>query len=238
MNLLFRQNLIIAGMCLLLNLYANPAYAILDAVFANEFGEANRVCLGDGTGGFTCSDVASDDVLNDSQGVALGDVNGDNILDAVFANRNDPNRVCRGDGTGGFTCEDVASDDTNRSRGVALGDVNGDNILDAVFANLGEANRVCRGDGTGGFTCSDVASADTNDSQGVALGDVGAIRIPVCKDLDIDGNGTADALSDGILIIRYLFGFLGDALVDGAVAPNCTRCSAPQIEECIEDIMP
>ncbi len=43
--------------------------------------------------------------------------------------------------------------------------------------------------------------------------------------LDIDGNGRADALTDGLLMMRYLFGFRGQTLVAGAVASDCTRCS-------------
>jgi hypothetical protein len=110
-----------------------PAWAsTLDAVFANSL-EPNRVCLNDGSGGFTCSDVSGD--TNQSRGVALGDVDDLNGLDAVFANLDQPNRVCLNDGSGGFTCSDVSSD-TNRSFGVALGDVDGVNGVDAVFANL------------------------------------------------------------------------------------------------------
>jgi hypothetical protein len=56
--------------------------------------------------------------------------------------------------------------------------------------------------------------------------------------LDIDGNGQYDALTDGILILRYLFGFRGTTLIDGAVAPDCTRCTAPEIEAYIQDLMP
>ncbi len=43
--------------------------------------------------------------------------------------------------------------------------------------------------------------------------------------LDIDGNGSVTALSDGIIAVRYLFGgtFSGNALINGAVAPNATR---------------
>ena len=157
----------------ILSPYDSLTHASLDTIFAN-FDQPNRVCLGDGTGGFTCSDVSDD--TNDSSGIALGDVNGDTFLDAVFANGGpfpitdgEQNRVCLGDGTGGFTCSDV-SDDTNDSLGVALGDVNGDTFLDAVFADS-DFNRVCLGDGTGGFTCSDV-SDDIIPSLGVALGDV------------------------------------------------------------------
>ena len=51
------------------------------------------MCLGDGDGGFTCSDVSTDSTRN--TGVALGDVNNDTFLDAVFATLG-RNRVCLG----------------------------------------------------------------------------------------------------------------------------------------------
>ena len=43
--------------------------------------------------------------------------------------------------------------------------------------------------------------------------------------LDIDGNGKVDALTDGIMAVRYMFGsaFSGNALIAGAIAPNATR---------------
>ena len=56
--------------------------------------------------------------------------------------------------------------------------------------------------------------------------------------IDVDGNGTCDALTDGLLIIRYLFGFRGDALIEGAVAGDCTRCTASEIEAYLLQIMP
>jgi hypothetical protein len=60
----------------------------------------------------------------------------------------------------------------------------------------------------------------------------------VVRCFDIDGNGQPDALTDGILILRYLFGFRGATLIDGAVAPDCTRCTAPEIEAYIQGLMP
>ena len=48
--------------------------------------------------------------------------------------------------------------------------------------------------------------------------------------LDVDGNGKSDALTDGLLGLRYLFGFRGDVLTIGAVAPDCVRCDAGAIE--------
>jgi len=47
--------------------------------------------------------------------------------------------------------------------------------------------------------------------------------------LDVDGDGSAGALTDGVLIVRYLFGFTGAQLTDGAVGPGCTRCDATSI---------
>ena len=174
----------------------------LDAVFANDglnFGRwidnaENRICLGDGTGSFTCSDVSVDS--SRSEDVALGDVNNDTFLDAVFANRFVPNQVCLGDGTGSFTCSDVSAD-TDRSLGVALGDANGDTFLDAVFANAfsEQPNRICLGDGTGSFTCSDVSD---NTSRGVALGEVDqaiviAAVLPSSRSVQVDDTATAFA---------------------------------------------
>ena len=46
------------------------------------------------------------------------------------------------------------------------------------------------------------------------------------SELDIDGDGESKPLTDGRLLIRYLFGFSGDSLVNGAVGPEATRNSA------------
>jgi hypothetical protein len=56
--------------------------------------------------------------------------------------------------------------------------------------------------------------------------------------LDIDGNGAQDALTDGLLIVRYLFGFRGDTLIDSAVAPDATRTTTEEIQAFITSFMP
>lgn len=48
--------------------------------------------------------------------------------------------------------------------------------------------------------------------------------------LDIDSDGRADPLTDGVLIVRYLFGLRGGALIGGAVAGGAGRTTAPAIE--------
>jgi hypothetical protein len=49
--------------------------------------------------------------------------------------------------------------------------------------------------------------------------------------VDADGDGEAEPLTDGLLILRWVFGFTGQPLVIGAVdASDCTRCTAGEIE--------
>ena len=55
---------------------------------------------------------------------------------------------------------------------------------------------------------------------------------------DVDGNGSLDALSDGLLILRYMFQLRGDDLIDGALAQDGTRNTALQIENYIDSYYP
>ena len=64
-------------------------------------------------------------------------------------------------------------------------------------------------------------------------------RIAILGDLaDIDGNGEVDALTDGLLTLRYLFGLEGDTLIAGVVASDATRTSAADIEAHLKTLMP
>ena len=54
--------------------------------------------------------------------------------------------------------------------------------------------------------------------------------------LDIDGNGTVEALTDGILTVRHLFGLTGEPLIQGAVASDATLTAAAEIEAYLESI--
>ncbi|MEQ1597426.1 MAG: hypothetical protein ABL985_20275, partial [Casimicrobium sp.] len=56
--------------------------------------------------------------------------------------------------------------------------------------------------------------------------------------LDIDDNGNPDAYTDGLLVIRYLFGLRGNPLIAGAVDPLGNRKTAPEIESYIQSLMP
>ena len=64
-------------------------------------------------------------------------------------------------------------------------------------------------------------------------------RIAILGDLaDIDGNGTIDALTDGLLTLRYLFGLEGDILIAGVVADDATRKTAAEIEAHLDALTP
>jgi hypothetical protein len=56
--------------------------------------------------------------------------------------------------------------------------------------------------------------------------------------LDIDGNGSADALTDGLLIVRYLSGLRGTELIAGAADPLGIRKTAPDIEFYLQALLP
>lgn len=56
----------------------------------------------------------------------------------------------------------------------------------------------------------------------------------VLASLDIDGDGEATALSDGLMVIRRFFGFTGDSLISGAVSDGATYKTAETIAERID----
>jgi len=56
--------------------------------------------------------------------------------------------------------------------------------------------------------------------------------------LDIDGDGESKPLTDGLLLIRYLFGFSGDSLISGAIGSGATRDTAEAVEAYIKERVP
>jgi hypothetical protein len=54
--------------------------------------------------------------------------------------------------------------------------------------------------------------------------------------VDIDSDGEVDALTDGLLILRYLFGLRGDSLIAGALSEGSDRSTVNQIEEYMASI--
>jgi len=56
--------------------------------------------------------------------------------------------------------------------------------------------------------------------------------------LDIDGDGNVDALTDGLLILRYLFGVRGQRLIQQAAMPGAPRNTVTLIENYLGTLTP
>jgi hypothetical protein len=85
-------------------------------------------------------------------------------------------------------------------------------------------------------------NADNDDDGDGVLDSVDLYPLDASKTneqlLDIDGNGKVDALTDGLVILRYVFGLRGDILIGGVVASDATRISAEEIEAYLASLMP
>ena len=55
---------------------------------------------------------------------------------------------------------------------------------------------------------------------------------------DIDGDGSVDALSDGLLLLRHLFDITGDSLINAVVHPNGSRQTAAEVTTYMDQYMP
>ena len=90
-----------------------------------------------------------------------------------------------------------------------------------------------------GFTGDALASgAVATDADRNTPESISSLLSEADSELDIDGNGESKALTDGLLLIRYLFGFTGDALTSGAIGAGATRSTSEDIEAYIGDRIP
>lgn len=78
--------------------------------------------------------------------------------------------------------------------------------------------------------CGNLATAVPNNEYGWGRLDVKAAYDAPFAVLDVDHNGVAEASKDGLLILRYLLGFRGNALISGAVGAGARRTLVADIE--------
>lgn len=93
--------------------------------------------------------------LAHGSGAALGDVDGDGLVDIYFARIDGPGALYRNQG--GWRFENITTRagvaaDGQRSTGAVLADIDGDGDLDLFVTSLGGPNALYRNDGTGRFT--------------------------------------------------------------------------------------
>ena len=82
-----------------------------------------------------------------------------------------------------------------------------------------------------------ISSALASDATYKTGADIAARINDLGDSIDIDGNGTADALTDGLVILRYLFGLRDDVLISDVVASNATLSDATDISAKIASLM-
>jgi hypothetical protein len=160
----------------------------LDVVAGNS-NQRKRLYLSDGTStpfdAVNGSDITAD--ADRTQGMAVGDVDGDLDLDVVIGNSSQTNRLYLNNGTAdpfnGISGSDITAD-SQPTRSVALGDVDGDGDLDVVVGNTNRENRLYLNNGTAdpfnGVTGSDI-TGDRRNNRAVGLG-------------DMDGDGDLDVV--------------------------------------------
>ena len=56
--------------------------------------------------------------------------------------------------------------------------------------------------------------------------------------LDVDDNDSIGALTDGLLILRRMFGFSGTALTSNAIGPNAMRTNATDLATFMDQFVP
>ncbi len=184
----------------------------LDSVFGVKAGLSpipglrDRIFLNDGLGRLALAAGNLPPVVDDTNDVAVGDLDGDGDLDLLFAN-DGQERLYINDGSGVFSSSATPfpSFFSNFTAKVLLGDVDGDGDLDVLSANSSEQHRLYRNDG--GTVFADVTfllPANPSAPTALAFG-------------DLDGDGDLDLLGPGLLYLNNGAGFFSNA--SGQVPP-------------------
>jgi len=180
---------------------------------------------------------ASETLDTDSDGVgnnADTDDDGDGVDDAFDAFPLDSSESVDSDNDGTGNNGDTDDD------GDGVADINDLYPLDARYAYDSDSDGMPDAwellYGLNPNDASDATSDQDNDGA-TALEEFLAGTIPSGAMLDIDGNGSVDALTDGLLVLRYLFGLTGDSLIAGVVAEDAKRTTADELEQYMEDLL-
>ena len=83
-----------------------------------------------------------------------------------------------------------------------------------------------------------IQSAVSDDARYITSSDIESRINGLGLLLDVDGNDRLEPLSDGLLILRYLFGMRGSTLIDNVIGPDATRKTSEAIEAYLEKMAP
>ncbi len=202
------------------------------------------VWLNDGSGSFTLGST-----LNNPNGnvrkIALGLLDGDAVLDGFGVTSVNSYYWLGSDTVPGTFNDSVVVGQAVDGWDVAIDDVDFSGSNDVFIVSDSGANKVLYNDGNANFTDSGI-SLPAVKGRGIVLDDfdgdgdpdafiaANGLNMALRNDpfaggsqgFDVDGNGRVDALTDGIIIIRYIFGIRGAALLQDAIAPDATADGA------------
>ncbi len=139
----------------------------------------NLLYLNDGAAHFSAGQPFST-VVDDTQDIALGDLDADGDLDIVVANaieatgqqQGQQNYLYMNDGSGHFTESHALGSGTDRTLSIAIGDLNGDGQLDIVLGNRGQLNAIHYNDGSGGFAQAQLLGQLPDETSKILLVDL------------------------------------------------------------------
>ena len=83
-----------------------------------------------------------------------------------------------------------------------------------------------------------VSNAVATDANYIDAAEIQARIESLSNIVDIDADGQVDALTDGLIILRYLLGLRGDVLLNGVVSNDADRDTATAIEAYVESLLP
>ncbi len=108
---------------------------------------------------------------NNSQAIALADIDNDGYLDLIVLNKSGDTRIYKNNGNGNFTEFDYFSSPTV-CESIAVGDIDRDGDLDFIEGNNGSDNVYYKNDGNGNFTTSEITTDLNDNTRDILLADL------------------------------------------------------------------